>query len=313
MKSFVVSTKRVRAFRTQLLKWYRTHQRDLPWRKTDDPYHILVAEVMLQQTQVERVVPAYQRWLKRFPTVKSLAHASRGEVLREWSGLGYNRRALALHACAQHILRQLNGRFPTSPSELQKLPGIGPYTAHAIAVFAFRKQVPVVDTNIKRVLGRVFLGFRVLARLRKRHNDEPLWELSNRIVEQSRSVYSLNQALMDFGSLVCSAKHPQCKTCPMQSLCASYPDILTADSKMLRVKNVRSEKYYFGQPRRIWRGKILRYLKDRPKHSATLTHIGVNLQADWNQKRLPWLSSVVETLENDGLVKRDAKRVRLPH
>src|SRR6478735_9929598 len=143
------------AMNEAVLDWYAAHgRRDLPWRHTDDPYAILVSEVMLQQTQVERVLPRYREWLARWPTVESLADAAAADVIRAWDGLGYNRRAVNLHRCAQAVVER--GGFPHDPAELRTLPGIGPYTAAAVACFAFGAQVPAPDTNAVRVLGRAF-------------------------------------------------------------------------------------------------------------------------------------------------------------
>lgn len=304
-----MSTTRLREFRMRLLRWYRAHGRDLPWRHTSDPYHIMVSEIMLQQTQVERVRERYVRWLKRFPTVQALAQANKRAVLQEWSGLGYNRRALALQAAVQKIMHDYQGRFPADPTVLQTLPGIGPYTAHAIAAFAFRQPVPLVDTNIKRVLGRVILGYKGLAELR--HTDEPFWVLSRQLVNGSRAVYNINQALMDFGATTCTAKQPQCQACPVRSICQSYPAILQAKGELLRVKTRRIEPRYFGQPRRIWRGRVLRYLQTQPQYSTTILSLGRALQTDWESERLPWLESVILTLAKDNMVKYHKSRVTL--
>ncbi|MBI4407796.1 MAG: A/G-specific adenine glycosylase [Candidatus Kerfeldbacteria bacterium] len=295
------------AFRQKLLRWYRTHGRHLPWRQTHDPYRILIAEVMLQQTQVDRVVDRYHRWLKRFPTVQSLARASSAEVLKEWSGLGYNRRALAVQLIAKQVVSEHHGQFPQDVNVLMQFKGIGAYTAHAIAVFAYRQPVPLVDTNIKRVLGRIFLGYKQLER--KRDEEDVFWELSRQVVARSKRSYDLNQGLMDFGALVCTAKQPRCPTCPMRTICKSYPAILTAHPERLRVKTKRSEPVFFGQPRRIWRGRILRYL--HTSSSATLQTIGRAIQPDWKANRLPWLKSVVHTLEKDQMVVRRGATVHL--
>lgn len=298
MSSFVVSTQQLGQFRKRLLRWYSQHRRNLPWRHTHDPYRILISEVMLQQTQVAKVIERYKRWLKHFPTVQHLAQARSSDVLREWSGLGYNRRALALHHTAKKIMDECQGQFPRDVMALQRFNGIGKYTAHAIASFAFRKRVPLVDTNIKRVLGRIFFGYKKLERLR---DDETVfWELSNKVVASSASVYELNQGLMDVGAMICTAKQPKCQVCPMRTICKSYPAILTASPDRLRVKTKRIEPLFFGQPRRIWRGRILRYLHSN--QSSTLTEIGRALQTDWTSSRLPWLKNVVQTLEKDRMV-----------
>lgn len=300
MKSFTVSTRAIEAFRKKLLLWYTQEGRDLPWRKTHDPYAILVSEMMLQQTQVDRVKDRYILWLKQFPTVQDLAKAKSAVVLQAWSGLGYNRRALALHGIAQSIVEKYHGQFPNTIEELQKLKGIGRYTASAIVAFAFKRPVPIVDTNVKRVLGRIFLGYKTLAQYISK--EEPFWVLKQKIVPQSKRSYDFNQAIMDFGALICTAKKPQCNICPMQTICTSYPEILTADAELLRVKKKRLEPLFFGQPRRIWRGKILSYMHDNNTHPVSLEIIGQAIQIDWVNDRLNWLKSVVETMEKDGLV-----------
>jgi A/G-specific adenine glycosylase len=170
-----------------LLAWYAEHGRDLPWRRTRDPYAILVSEVMLQQTQVERVVPRYARWLERWPTVESLAQASPADVIREWQGLGYNRRALSLHGAARHVAAY------GWPDDLTELPGVGRYTADAVRRFAFEEDVLPVDVNVERVQRRTGHEF------------------------SSASA----QALMDLGATVCLARRPRCEACPLASECPS--------------------------------------------------------------------------------------------
>jgi A/G-specific adenine glycosylase len=182
-----------------VLAWYSQNGRDLPWRRTRDPYAILVSEVMLQQTQVSRVVPRYLEWLARWPTAASLAAARPAEVIRAWAGLGYNRRAVNLHRCAQEVTAR--GGFPSDPDELRRLPGIGPYTAAAIACFAFGAQVAAPDVNARRVLGRAF-------------GDPELPPPPGR-------AYEWNQALFDLGATVCIARRPRCGACPLQSGCPS--------------------------------------------------------------------------------------------
>jgi A/G-specific adenine glycosylase len=182
-----------------LLAWYAENRRDLPWRHTHDPYAILVSEVMLQQTQVGRVVPRYLAWLERWPAVADLAAASPAEVITEWSGLGYNRRAVNLHRCAVAVAAL--GGFPHDPAELRRLPGIGPYTAAAIACFAFGAQIAAPDTNAVRVLGRAF-------------GDTDLAPPPGR-------AYEWNQALFDLGREVCIARTPRCGACPLAAGCPS--------------------------------------------------------------------------------------------
>ncbi len=182
-----------------VLAWYSQNGRDLPWRRTRDPYAILVSEVMLQQTQVPRVVVRYREWLERWPTVGSLAAAPPAEVIRAWAGLGYNRRAVNLHRCARRLVEL--GGFPQDVAELRRLPGIGPYTAAAVACFAFGAQVATPDTNARRVLERAF-GDAGL---------EPPPGLA----------YEWNQALFDLGSQICIARRPRCDACPLAAGCPS--------------------------------------------------------------------------------------------
>ncbi len=187
------------SFQRQILAWYDRFKRDLPWRGDPDPYHILVSEVMLQQTQVDRVVPKYLAFLDRFPTLQSLAAASVADVLREWQGLGYNRRALNLKRAAEAAVRDHGGKLPSTVDALETLPGIGKYTARAVASFAFGIQVPVVDTNVRRVL-RGFAG--------RELSDRETWELAERLLPPGRAA-DWNQALMDYGALVDRARPKQ--------------------------------------------------------------------------------------------------------
>jgi A/G-specific adenine glycosylase len=182
-----------------VLSWYSQHARDLPWRRTRDPYAILVSEVMLQQTQVPRVLPRYRDWLERWPTAESLAEAPVAEAIRAWAGLGYNRRALNLHRCAQAVTEL--GGFPRDPDQLRRLPGIGPYTAAAIACFAFGAQLAAPDVNARRVLSRA-LG----------NPDLP---------PPPGRAYEWNQALFDLGSAICIARRPRCGDCPLAGGCPS--------------------------------------------------------------------------------------------
>lgn len=299
MNSLRLSTATITATRQKIVHWYKKFGRNLPWRHTHDPYRIVVSEVMLQQTQVDQIIARYQRWLKRFPTIQALAKAPITTVLKEWSGLGYNRRALALHRLAQTIAQEQQGKFPTTETDLIALPGIGPYTARAVQSFAYQQPVAVVDTNVKRVLGRVFLGYKTLAK--ERDNPSLFWALTERVVpRRGITAYQFNQGIMDIGATICTAKQPKCHSCPLRSICKSYPEILTASSEQLRVKTKRLEPQYFGQPRRIWRGRILAILLKKP--NTTIPQLGKQLQADWNDERREWLEEVVKTMKKDGLI-----------
>jgi A/G-specific adenine glycosylase len=212
----VASRKR---FHTTLLGWYRRHQRELPWRRTDDPYHILVSEIMLQQTQVDRVIPKYHEFLERYPTLESLATAETADVKRTWYPLGYNIRPVNLQGIARETMARYEGRLPDDGDALRSMRGIGRYTAGAILSFAYRQDAALVDTNVRRVLGRVFLGPRRIKRLR---GDKAIWALAEILVPPRRA-YDYNQALMDFGATWCTARAPRCTPCPMRRFCATYP------------------------------------------------------------------------------------------
>jgi A/G-specific adenine glycosylase len=211
--------RKTRAFQRRLLAWYAAHGRDLPWRRTREPYRILVSEIMLQQTQVDRVVPKYREFLRRFPSLRRLAAAEVEEVRRLWYPLGYNIRPVRLHAIARETLARYGGRLPDDGDKLRGLPGIGRYTAGAILSFAFGRDAPILDTNVRRVLGRIFLGARAA---RRRRSDSALWALAAAVLPPGRG-YDFNQALMDFGATWCTPRRPRCRSCPVRGICASYP------------------------------------------------------------------------------------------
>ncbi len=200
-------------FQRGLLAWYRRHGRDLPWRHTRDPYEILVSEVMLQQTQVKRVLEFYPRFLARYPTAEELAAAPGGEVREAWAGLGYYRRADNLHRTAREVAERHGGRFPATPEELVQLPGIGRYTAGAVASFAFGADAAILDTNAARVLTRVFGAGRDRARRNAR-----LWALAAAAIPPGRG-YPFNQGIMDLGATICTARRPACPRCPVRRAC----------------------------------------------------------------------------------------------
>jgi A/G-specific adenine glycosylase len=202
-----------------LLSWYRRNGRSLPWRETDDPYHILVSEIMLQQTQVDRVLPKYHEWLDRYPSLEALASAPEHDVVRTWYPLGYNIRPRRLQAIAQDAVARFGGQLPDDEDTLLSFKGIGAYTAGAVMSFAFRKRAAILDTNVARVLFRVFVGRGApdSHAMKKR-----LWEISWAVLPH-RHVFDFNQALMDFGATVCSARTPQCDRCTMARRCRSFP------------------------------------------------------------------------------------------
>jgi A/G-specific adenine glycosylase len=215
-------------FRRNLLAWYRRNGRDLPWRRTDDPYHILVSEIMLQQTQVDRVLPKYHEWLGKYPTLEVLAEAPPDDVSETWYPLGYNIRPKRLQSIAQQAVTRYEGRLPSDHETLLSFKGIGEYTAGAIRSFAFRERAAILDTNVARVLYRIFVGATRARSARgakgpKTHAmKKHLWALSAAVLP-FKHAFDFNQALMDFGALHCSARKPRCTQCPMTRFCRSYP------------------------------------------------------------------------------------------
>ena len=208
-----------RRFRQRLLTWYRRHGRDLPWRKTDDPYHILVSEIMLQQTQVDRVLPKYAEWLDKYPSMGVLAAAPEREVTETWYPLGYNIRPRRLQSIARESVAKYGGQLPSDEATLLTFKGIGAYTAGAIRSFAFRERAAILDTNVARVLFRVFIA---KGDPKSHAMTRHLWTLSETLVP-TRHVFDFNQALMDFGAMICMARQPKCLICPMKKGCRAYP------------------------------------------------------------------------------------------
>jgi A/G-specific adenine glycosylase len=208
-----------RAFRRKLLGRYDRNGRTLPWRETSDPYHILVSEIMLQQTQVDRVLPKYHEWLEKYPSLESLAAAPERDVTTTWYPLGYNIRPKRLQAIAREAVANYGGRLPSDEATLLSFKGIGAYTAGAIRSFAFRERAAILDTNVARVLFRVFIG----KGIPKAHaTKKQLWSMSAALVPRRRA-FDFNQALMDFGATMCVARKPRCLICPMRRDCAAYP------------------------------------------------------------------------------------------
>jgi A/G-specific adenine glycosylase len=215
-------------FRRKLLCWYRANGRDLPWRRTDDPYHILVSEMMLQQTQVDRVLPKYHEWLERYPSLSALAEADQDDVTETWRPLGYNIRPRRLHAIARESVARYGGQLPSDEATLLSFKGIGQYTAGAIRSFAFGQRAAILDTNVARVLHRIFVvKGDVKAHAMKTH----LWKVSEVMVPR-RHVFDFNQALMDFGATVCMARKPLCEVCPMTKMCGTFSKLSSASRKV---------------------------------------------------------------------------------
>lgn len=205
------------AFRRRLTRWFRRVGRDLPWRRTRDPYRVLVSEFMLQQTQVSRVTEYYARFLERYPTVHHLAGARPGEVREVWEGLGYYRRASNLHRLARVVVTERGGVIPGDVEELRRLPGVGRYTAGAVSTFAYEAATPAIDTNVGRVIRRAFHP-----RARGSAGEKRIWATGARLVPRAgRPAWTFNQAIMELGALVCTARVAHCGKCPVRAGCAT--------------------------------------------------------------------------------------------
>jgi A/G-specific adenine glycosylase len=247
-----VGPAQLRSFHCALLKWYDQHRRDLPWRRDCDPYRVWVSEIMLQQTRVAAVIDHYARFLRRFPTVQSLAGAREASVLAIWSGLGYYHRARRMHQAAKVIARERAGRFPTTAEEWLALPGIGRYTAAAIGSIAFDEPVAVVDGNVERVLQRLF-GTQVSPKdgrtwgtvgnttdgraLRGAQGREAAWQQAEALLDRARPG-DFNQAMMELGATICTPRAPQCPQCPLNAFCRSRGETALAPQAVRKRKIV---------------------------------------------------------------------------
>ncbi|HMH00769.1 MAG TPA: A/G-specific adenine glycosylase [Terriglobales bacterium] len=239
------------AFRSQLLDWYERSRRDLPWRENRDPYRIWLSEIMLQQTRVAAVVDYYGKFLLRFPTVNKLASARESSVLAAWSGLGYYRRARMLHAAAKEIVKKYAGKFPQSTEQLRTLPGIGRYTAAAIASIAFDEPIAVVDGNVERVIER----------LAGEHLPEKeLWQTAQELLSPSRPG-DFNQAVMELGATVCFPREPMCLACPVREMCVTRGELNRAGKKARQKKQI-----YFA----LDFDDSAVFLVERPKHASLM-------------------------------------------
>jgi A/G-specific adenine glycosylase len=301
--------------------WYARHKRDLPWRHTRDPYAILVSEVMLQQTQVDRVIPKYHAFLASFPTLADLAAAPTDTVIRVWSGLGYNQRAVRLQQIARAVRDQHAGTFPETLAELLKLPGIGRYTAGALACFALGQAVAMVDTNIRRVLTRIFLGELGPEAAATQSADAALALAEAVLPPDPDSAYQWNQALMDLGATICVARAPACERCPLTALCQTYAQMqaytlfpsgavlhqlqtrLIAESpSSYATKQVKKSEMPFKTSSRYYRGRVVAALRELAAgESLALSDLGPLVKEGYAEDDRLWLIGMVEGLIRDGL------------
>src|SRR5512142_3314552 len=303
-----VSPEKRRVLHRLVGRWYRRNGRSFPWRVTSDPYVILVSEIMLQQTQVNRVKLLLPRFLKRFPSFDALARARRASVILAWQGMGYNARAVRLHAVAQSVVRDYGGRLPDDPHLLRALPGIGPYTANAVACFAYGQQVEVVDVNVTRVLSRVFRRSGTTSAPRE------LTQLARAVLPGD--AYAWNQALMDIGSTICKARKPRCPACPLRAVCRSAARLSASPAIPVSGNTVRrrQEPSHAGIPRRLWRGKIVEALRSAAPRGRPLTllQLGRIVKPGFTPGELGWLKRVAEQLTRDGVAEfRHPRHIRL--
>ena len=284
----------VESVRAALVEWYEADHREYPWRETTDPYAILVSEVMSQQTQLDRVVDAYEDFLKEWPTVEALAEADRADVVGFWTAhsLGYNNRAKYLHEAARQVREEFDGEFPETPDGLQELMGVGPYTANAVASFAFNNGDAVVDTNVERVLYRAFAEI---------HNsDDPQYEeVANALMPDGQSRV-WNNAIMELGGVACQ-KTPRCdeEGCPWREWCHAYQ---TGD---FTAPDVRTQPEFEGS-RRQFRGRIVRTLGEYDE--MELDELGPRVRVDYapdGDCGREWLRELLSDLADDGLVEVD--------
>lgn len=275
----------------KLLNQQLTVTRSFAWRETRDPWHILVSEVMLQQTQAQRVREPYRAMIERFDTPASMAVADQAEVIRLWSGLGYNSRAIRLHRCAQEIVRLFEGHVPNSEEALLRLPGIGPYTARAVLVFAFERDLCVLDTNVSRVLARCVAGEQLSRRQAQ--------TLADALVEPGRA-WTLNQALLDHGASFCQAK-PQCSACPLRRKCAwAKAGFGEPDPAAVSALAPTKQTPFAGSLRQV-RGRLLALARDGDLTTAVLEALILDFDVERVQRAL-------SDLEREGFITKHRNR-----
>ena len=294
-----------------LLAWYARHGRvHLPWRTTRDPYRIVVSEFMLQQTQVERVIPLYDAFLARFPSFAVLAAAEAGDVVRAWRGLGYNSRAVRLHALARTVVDRHGGALPDDVASLRALPGIGAYTAAAVRAFAFEHGDAAVDVNLRRVIHRVAFGLEHPPRADERELDA----LASAVVPRG-AAHDWNSAMMDLGATICTARAARCLVCPLRSACAAAPvdpDRLAQLARAHAPRKPKQSALPFERTTRFLRGRIVDRLRDIASGDALpLDVLQRDLAAVVPGDRLHEIPDVLDALVRDGIVTRVASCVRL--
>jgi A/G-specific adenine glycosylase len=298
---FELDAAKAEAVRGTLIPWFEENGRDLPWRRTRDPWRVLVSEVMLQQIQVTRAVPFYESFVALFPTPRALSEAPLSEAIRAWGDLGRYRRVVSLHRTAHLIVEEHGGEVPSDPEALVELPGVGPYTAGAVACFAFERDAHFLDTNIRRVLHRLFFGAEVPEPKAK---ESQLLGLAEAMVPRDRA-WGWGQSVMELGALRCKARKPLCAACPVSELCAARPTIAEALARRPYATRATQGR---GGSNRYYRGRVLAVLREAPPEGVALGELGKALREGFGEADLPWLRGVVESLRKDGLARISSEK-----
>jgi A/G-specific adenine glycosylase len=288
------------AVRRILLRWYARHGRSsLPWRTTRTPYRTVVAEFMLVQTQVERVIPAFEAFVERFPDFASLGKATQADVLRQWRGLGYNSRAVRLQRLARTVIEEYGGRLPSDPEQLRTLPGVGPYAVAAIRAFAFNIDDAPVDTNVRRIVHRLFYGPEIPPGATR---ERELAQCARKLIPRGRA-YDWNSALMDLGTEICTSRAPECGICPLRDHCIAAPmaPLARRPSSRVRVPYEKSRRYA--------RGRIVDRLRELPP-GRKISLLDLHAQCG-GERTVEEFDDIVTSLHRDGLVASDGQRVAL--
>jgi A/G-specific adenine glycosylase len=291
--------------RRTLLGWFAKNGRSFFWRRKErDPYIVLVAELMLQQTQASRVDEFLPKFLDRFPTIKHLAKANTSDVIKMWQGLGYNRRALNLQKAAQQVTNEHKGLFPSDEKSLLALPGVGLYTARALQAFSFQKDVSVVDVNIERVISRI------TKKMKSPSDMLPMSDvhtINEAILPKGKSE-QWHEALMDLGATICR-KNPKCDICPLQKNCASYPTL--SKQEVTATPKRSNEKQYFGSPKRIWRGRVLKHISLQEKTSAQEILNAIKSYSTESNEFEAFIDIVIYDLAKDGFITKSGRSISL--
>jgi A/G-specific adenine glycosylase len=298
------------AVRRNLLRWYARHGRSsLPWRTLRTPYRTVVSEFMLVQTQVDRVIPAFDAFLERFPDFTSLAGASQADVLRQWRGLGYNSRAVRLQRLARTVVEEYGGRLPSDPEQLRALPGVGPYAVAAIRTFAFNIDDAPVDTNVRRIVHRLFFGVEIPPGAAR---EREIGVYARKLIPRGRA-YEWNSALMDLGTEICTSRAPKCGTCPLRNHCVAAPvearDLRSARNSRAKQRTGQREVAY-EQSRRYARGRIVDLLRDLPA-GRRISLLDLHAHCG-GERSFEEFDEIVSALQREGLVSSDGWRIALP-